>query len=166
MVTLCKTYPDERAARRAATGLRLAGVPERDIQIMTRSPLHDVRREPVGQFAGTLAPEAPVGSYGGAPRLRWQARGGFAGDPDRQRQGSFADVDRELVITHDGGGEHERIVDHRALRRLLHELSIDDDTRERVLRQLTAGHATVLVELAEIAPDDARARLDELAPAA
>jgi hypothetical protein len=53
--------------------------------------VHDVREEPVGAFAGTLAPDAPVGTYGNVRRLRRQGAGTFAGDPDRQRQGSFAD---------------------------------------------------------------------------
>jgi hypothetical protein len=54
---------------------------------------HDVRREPVGGFAGTVAPDAPVGSYGNVRHFRWQGAGIFAGDADRRRQGSFADAD-------------------------------------------------------------------------
>jgi hypothetical protein len=166
MITLCRTYPDERAARRAAEDLARAGVPEHDIQVMSGSRPHDVRREPVGQFAGMLAPDAPVGTFGGATRLRRQGRGAFAGRPDDQRVGSFGDVDREVVITRDAGREHARIADQRGLWRVLRALAVDDDTRETVLHELGSGHATVLVELAEIAPDQARARLAEPAPAA
>ena len=62
--------------------------------LLTRGPDgHDVRDEPVGGFAGQVAPEAPFGKYAGPARRRRQAAGGWAGDPDRQRQGSFADVD-------------------------------------------------------------------------
>jgi hypothetical protein len=58
----------------------------------TRTPArHDVRKEPVGGFAGTVDPEAPVGTYGNVRRRRRQGAGTFAGDADRQRQGSFAD---------------------------------------------------------------------------
>lgn len=53
---------------------------------------HDVRKERVGGFAGAVAPAAPFGKFAGPPRRRWQAAGGFAGTPDAQRQGSFADV--------------------------------------------------------------------------
>lgn len=56
------------------------------------SRYHDVRKERVGNFAGAVAPTAPFGKYAGPPRRRWQAAGGFAGAPDAQRQGSFADV--------------------------------------------------------------------------
>jgi hypothetical protein len=55
--------------------------------------LHDVREEPVGGFAGPVGPGAPVGSYGNVRRLRRQGRGTYAGDADRQRQGTFADSD-------------------------------------------------------------------------
>jgi hypothetical protein len=62
--------------------------------LLTRRPVgHDVRDEPVGGFAGQVPPEAPFGKYAGPARRRRQAAGGWAGDPDRQRQGSFADVD-------------------------------------------------------------------------
>jgi len=54
---------------------------------------HDVRKERVGGFAGPVAPSAPFGKYAGPPRRRWQAAGGFAGTPDRQRQGSFGDME-------------------------------------------------------------------------
>ena len=54
---------------------------------------HDVRKERVGNFAGAVAPTAPFGKFAGPPRRRWQAAGGFAGDPDAQRQGSFADME-------------------------------------------------------------------------
>jgi len=52
-----------------------------------------VRFEPVGGWAGPIPPEAPVGKWAGPARLRRQAPGGWSGDPDRQRQGSFADAD-------------------------------------------------------------------------
>ena len=54
---------------------------------------HDVRRERVGGFAGPVMPSAPFGKYAGPPRRRWQAAGGFVGAPDRQRQGSYGDIE-------------------------------------------------------------------------
>jgi hypothetical protein len=58
-----------------------------------RRRIHDVRSEPVGGWAGPVGPEAPVGKFAGPPRRRRQAAGGWAGVPDRQRQGSFADAE-------------------------------------------------------------------------
>jgi hypothetical protein len=65
---------------------------EKPARASTQRPtLHDLRREPVGTFAGRVDPEAPVGTYGNVRRFRRQGSGTFAGDADRQRQGSFAD---------------------------------------------------------------------------
>jgi len=54
---------------------------------------HDVHREPVGGFAGTVPPDAPVGTFGNVRHRRREARGAFAGDRHRKREGSFADHD-------------------------------------------------------------------------
>jgi hypothetical protein len=78
-----------------------AGVPARDIQVLAAQPIHDVRHERVGGFAGPVSPNAPVGTYAGAVRLRRQGAGAFAGDPDEQRQGSFDDTD--AIISYEGG---------------------------------------------------------------
>jgi hypothetical protein len=56
--------------------------------------VHDVRREAVGGYSGRVGPTAPIGTFGNRVLLRRQGSGSFAGDPDLQRQGSFADVDR------------------------------------------------------------------------
>ena len=82
MTTLTESYLTDVAARRAVEGLRARGVPARDIRLLTGSRLGDVRREPVGGFAGPVGPDAPVGTYGGRQVLRSQAAGSFAGDPD------------------------------------------------------------------------------------
>lgn len=58
-----------------------------------RRRLPDVRSEPAGTFCGLVPPDAPVGSFGNVPHLRWQGAGSFRGDPDRQREGSFGDHD-------------------------------------------------------------------------
>jgi hypothetical protein len=56
--------------------------------------LHDIRREAVGGYAGPVGPNAPVRTYGNRTLLRRRGTGSYAGDPDFQRQGSYADVDR------------------------------------------------------------------------
>ena len=56
--------------------------------------LHDIRREAVGGYARPLGPSAPIGTYANGVLLRRQGAGSFAGDPDLQRQGSYADVER------------------------------------------------------------------------
>jgi hypothetical protein len=56
--------------------------------------LHDIRREAVGGYARPVSPNAPIGTYANGVLLRHRGAGSFAGDPDLQRQGSYADVDR------------------------------------------------------------------------
>ena len=74
MSTLCKTYSDEAEAREAVQRLLAAGTPRRSIRLLTGSPLHDVRAERVGTFAGSVGPDAQVGAFAGA-------RGGAARGP-------------------------------------------------------------------------------------
>src|SRR5919108_5375744 len=109
MATLCKTFPSEIVAREAAAALRTAGVPGRDIRLLIGCPLHDVRQEPTGGFAGTIGPEAPVGTFAGAVRLRRQGNGSFAGDSDRQRQGSFADAEHDVIVSYQDGAARSRL---------------------------------------------------------
>jgi hypothetical protein len=166
MATLCNTYVTESVARSGVEALRAAGVPGRDIQLLIGRSPRDARRERVGGFAGPIAPDAPVGTYANVRRLRRQGNGTFAGDADRQRQGSFADTDRDVIVTHDQAAAHAYVTGDLRLRRLLRDASLDDDTADRVVDELHSGHAVVLAELAEITPSEARERLEHIAPAA
>jgi len=56
--------------------------------------LNDLRREVVGGYARPVGPNAPIGTYASRVVLRRQGTGSYAGEPDLQRQGSYADVDR------------------------------------------------------------------------
>jgi hypothetical protein len=85
MPTLDTSFADRRVTR------PVWALPARDIDPGPTLP--DVRREPVGNFAGRVRPNDPVGSFGDVSLLRRQGTGTFAGDADRQRQGSFGDHD-------------------------------------------------------------------------
>jgi len=85
-----------------------SGAPADGFRLLAGSPLRDVRREPVGGFAGPVGPDDPVGTFAGRVVLRRQGAGGFAGDPDRQRQGSFADRDRVVIVRRPDGAEVAR----------------------------------------------------------
>jgi hypothetical protein len=165
MAALWKAYSNEVPARRAAAALRAAGVPPRDLWLLTGHPLHDIRTEPAGTFAGSAEPGAPVGTFANDVRLRCQGAGTFAGDADRQRQGSFADANRELIVSYDNGAEHARVAGDPAVRQVLRSATVGD-TADRVVDELHLGHAAVLVEVAEITAGDAAARLEEAARAA
>jgi hypothetical protein len=166
MTTLTKTYATEVAARRAADALRATGMAERDLRLLVGSAPCDIRREPVGGFAGPLAPEAPIGTYGGRVLQRRQGAGSFAGDPDRQRQGSFADTDRVAIVAYTADAQRARITGLRGARRLLRRAQLDDAAIDRAVSELHQGHAILLVDLREIAASEANARLEKLARAA
>jgi hypothetical protein len=166
MTTLTRTYATELAARRAVDALRAAGTPARDIRLLAGTAPRDVRREPVGGFAGPVAPDAPVGTYGDRVLQRRQGAGSFAGDPDQQRQGSIADTDRVVIITHKGDVERARITGLRGARRLLRRTALDDTAIDHAVRELHNGRAILIVDLHEIGATEADARLEALARAA
>jgi hypothetical protein len=166
MTTLCEIYSSQAAAQQAGEALRAASVPDRDIRLLTGSRYHDVRSELVGGFAGAVGPDAPVGSYAGLPRPRWHAAGGFHGEPDRQRQGSFADAERNLVLTYDRADERSHLVSGRGVGRLLREANMTGETAGRIAAELHQGHAVLLAEVVEIAPRQTQTRLQGLAHAA
>jgi hypothetical protein len=119
MTTQCTSYPDEIAARHAIDALRNAGVPDSDIRLLSGRALRDVRTEIVGGFAAPVGPDAPIGTFAYRVLLRRRAAGGFAGDPDAQRQGSFADCDGVTIVSHHGGTERSRLTGRGGLRRHL-----------------------------------------------
>ena len=160
---ILETYPNAAVARKVLKGLTTAGVPERNVRLLIGARVHDVRNEPVGGFARLVTPDAPVGTYGNAPRLRWQGAGSFAGNPDRQRQGSFADTDRTTIIGYQGGAERAQATGNAQLRALLRGAGLDDTHAGRVLEELHEGRAVVL---AHVAPAVARASLEQVALAA
>jgi hypothetical protein len=96
------------------------------------------------------------------PRSRRQGAGSFAGDPDHQREGSFADTDRIVIVTYTSDAERARITGLRGARRLLRRAALDDDIIDRAVRELHKGHTVLLVDLREIAASVAGARLEEL----
>jgi nucleotide-binding universal stress UspA family protein len=165
-VTVCKTYASEAIAGDAVDALTAAGVPRRDIWLLTGHRIHDIRRENVGGFAGAVDPSSPVGTYAGAVRLRRQGAGAFTGDPDQQRQGSFADADIDTIITYEDHAGRSHVDGPVELQRLLRRFTLTDEETARVIHDLHTGRAVVLVKSSQSAASDARARLDELAHAA
>src|SRR5215216_6025172 len=83
-------------------------------------PLLDRRRRTsiqaaptAGGFAGPVHPDGPIGIYSGHIRRRHQgaasfATSSFAGDTDRQRKGSFGDIERAEIVTHKDHTERSR----------------------------------------------------------
>jgi nucleotide-binding universal stress UspA family protein len=166
VTTVCKTYASEAIARDAVDTLTAGGVPRHDIWLLTGHRIHDIRHENVGGFAGAVEPSSPVGTYAGAVRLRRQGAGAFTGDPDQQRQGSFADAEIDTIITYEDRAGRSHVGGPLELQSLLRRFTLTDEEAARVIHDLHTGRAVVLVRGSQIAASDARARLDELAHAA
>jgi hypothetical protein len=166
MTTLIKTFATDIAARRAVESLRAAGVQERDIRLLAGSAPRDIRREPVGGFAGPVAPDSAVGNFGSTAVPRRRRTGGFAGDPDQQLQGSFAATYRVVIVTYARDAERARITGLRGARHVLGRAALDDAAVDRAVNELHKGHAILLVDRREISASETDARLDQLARAA
>jgi hypothetical protein len=167
MAALSKTYPSEEGARQAVETLRAGGVRPRHIRLLTSRPLRDARREARGGFAGPVGPDAPVGTYAGQVHRRHLrvgsfATGSFTGDPDR-REGSFADVGRIVILTYGDDAARSRVTGHRGVRQLLRRAAVDNDAVDHAVKDLHDGRAVVLVDGADVAPNDAWAQLEQLA---
>jgi hypothetical protein len=167
MTTILRAYPSEATARAAIDDLRAAGLPPQGAQLIIGRALHDVRFEPVGEFLGRADPEDPVRTFGNTTLQRWHPPGTFAGDPDRQRAGSFGDVDAHVVVNYDPcGREHAHVAGERHLAADWTATGLDGETVERAFGQLHAGLALVLVQVAQMGPGEAAARLEGIAEAA
>jgi hypothetical protein len=158
MAAFCTTYASQAAARDTAEALSHRA-PDDDLWLLTGSPLHDIRREPVGGFAGAIGPHARVGTYGNIVRLRRQAAGGFAGDPDRRRQGSFADSDRVVITMVRDGAQRSRISGHLEVRRLLRDTEVNR-AAQCLIDELTRGHTAMVARRPDVRPDDAWSPLE------
>lgn len=147
MPTLCKAYADPGAARGAIDELLTAGRPDREIRMVVGPRRHDRRREIAGGFARPVPPDAAVGRFAGAPLRRWRGAGTFAGDPDQMRQGSFADVDADAIVTFGDHAEHARIAGDREVRDLLRRSEFNRDAADELVDELHAGRELVLIDV-------------------
>ena len=147
MPTLCKAYADPGAARDAIDELLTADAGGREIRLVVGSTPHDRRREIAGGFAKPVTPDAAVGRFAGTPLPRWRGAGSFAGEPDLMRQGSFADVDADAIVTFAGHAEHARIGGDRDVRHLLRRSEFNRDTADELVEELHAGRELVLIDV-------------------
>ena len=159
MNALCKSYESSADAERAVADLIAAGVPGADVRLLMGAEIHDARRESRGRFSGTVAPDERVGAYAGEGPERSVLRGSFAGT-DAGAEGTYANAERDVVVTEHDGREQVRVAGRRELKQLLMEAGLDDATAEADVDALHRGRVLVLVHIAAIARDDARALLD------
>jgi hypothetical protein len=159
MAVVCRSYTSHDDARRAVEAALGAGIAGNGIRVLMGEPEHDARTEREGEFAGSTAPGDVVGDFEGEHR-RDQAAGGFAGTPETQREGGFADADRETVTSYPGGGERVHVVGHGQIHRVLRDAGLDETTAQRDADALHQGRILVLADVGDRDPGEARAVLD------
>ena len=71
-----------------------------------------------------------------------------------------------MILIYRDGATRSRVTGLRGVRQLLRRAALDNDAVDRAVKDLHDGHAVVLVDGADVAPSDARARLEQLAQAA
>ncbi|MGH2715108.1 MAG: hypothetical protein ACRDM7_14690 [Thermoleophilaceae bacterium] len=147
MAALCRSYTSHAEALDAVNAVLGAGIPGEGVRVLTGEPQRDTREEQMGEFGGPTAPDAPVGEFAGGSHPQGHERGHFAGG--EQRGGSFADADREQVVTYPGGVEHARVAGHHKIKKLLTDAGLDEATAERDVNALHAGRVLVLVTAPE-----------------
>jgi hypothetical protein len=146
MSATSKAYPDHDAASEAAAAVTAEGVPASAIRILVGAPLHDVRTEPVGEFAGPVGPDAPVGSFAGGAHARSAPEGSFASSGPSGRIGTFADADRDAVLSYpDGIGRIHMTGDH-DVEAILRDAGVEAGACEELVGALHQGSVLVLVQ--------------------
>lgn len=145
MTALCKAYPTHEAAGNAVAALRAAGVDGDRIRVLMGAEMHDARQEPVGEFAGTVEPDASVGSFAGPEHERRTPTSDFASTGGTGRIGTFADADRDTITDYDDGVGRMRITGDHDVEAILVDAGLDVGAAERDVRALHQGWALVLV---------------------
>jgi hypothetical protein len=162
MATLYRAYTSKHEAENAVERLLSAGVPTTRIELIVGRVVKDARDAPIGTFTGTTTADAQtVGSFANIAHSGRDAMGTFAGDPDKQRRGSFGDIDRDTVTTYQSGVKRTRIASHRRLRKILVDAGLDHATAAADAEALHAGRVLVVVE-SEWALDGIAAVIDGL----
>ena len=147
MNALCRAYDSTDAAEHAVQSLIAGDVPSDAIRLLIGAERHDARREAGGAFAGE-------------GKERTTPRSSFAGEAAPDREGVFANADRDVVVTHSDGEEHVRVAGHGQLKKLLVDAGLDEPTAEADVRALHDGRVLVLVTLGATAESRARELLD------
>ncbi len=147
MAAVCRSYASHHEAVQAVLAALVAGVAGVSVLVITGERARDAREEQFGSFAGTAAPDAPVGGFAGGTHPHDAGMGAFEGGV--QRGGSFADADRDVVTSYPDGVERMHAAGHRRIARLLRDAGLDEATAARDLQALHAGRVLVLVDVAE-----------------
>jgi hypothetical protein len=161
MSALCKAYSTHDAATSAVLALKEIGIGGDRLRVLTGEPLHDVRKEDVGGFEGSVGPDAPVGSFGDVAHERSDPKGDFGSTGSTGRVGTFADADIDTVTTYDDGVGRMRITGDHDVEGILTDAGLDPASAQRDVRALHSGWSLVLVRHPGADADRIQRVLDE-----
>ena len=74
------------------------------LQLLRGRPTHDHHDQPIGGFAGPIAPDAPAGTFADRTVPRHRSAGDWASARNGRRQGSFGDTEHDELVTIDRAG--------------------------------------------------------------
>jgi hypothetical protein len=157
-----KAYASHETASNAVAALLTAGVTTDRVRVFTGTPIHDVRKERVGEFAGTVGPDAPVGSFGDVPHRRDMPKGDFPSTGRAGRVGTFADADRDTVASYPDGVGRIHVTGDHDVESILADAGLDIADAESDIRALHDGWTLELVR-DPADPERVRRVLDETA---
>jgi hypothetical protein len=153
MAVVSRTYSAEQEVRGVVDALMAAGVPGGSIQVLMAEPERDARAEPHGSFAEAPGErgvgDEPVSDFAGHEHPRSAARGSFAGDADAQRGGSFADADRDTVVSYPEGVARRHVAGDHELRRLLLDAGMDKKAADHDVEAVHEGWILVVADLGD-----------------
>src|SRR5437867_2740442 len=147
MTAICHSYASHDDALRAVNAVLGAGIPGEGVRVLMGEASRDAREEQMGEFAGSIGPDAAAGSFAGPPTPT-SSKGAFAGG--EQRGGSFADADREIVTDYPHGVERMRVAGHHKIKTLLTDAGLDDATADKDVDALHNGRILVLVDAPDV----------------
>lgn len=158
MTILHRLYDTAVQAERAITALQAAGIPSEQLSLIMGTGVRDGQAEPTGSFAtgdghDHGAHVEPVGSFatgdGHDHDTLAEPAGSFAGGDSRtQREGSFADVDRDTITTFSAGTHRVSTGSHQQIIGQLVAAGMDRTAAESQLAAIHQGKAIVLVQVA------------------
>jgi hypothetical protein len=153
MAVVCRSYTTEHDVLGAVEMLMAAGVGGDRIRVLMGEPEHDARTERHGSYADMPGEsdigDEPVGDFAGREHPQSAGMGTYAGSADQQREGSYADADRDIVSTWPQGVERQRVAGHHTVHRLLLDAGLAEHEADRDVEALHMGRILLVADLGE-----------------
>jgi hypothetical protein len=163
MTMIVRSYGSGVQALVVARALEVAGIDGDKLRVIQGTLERDWHVAATGQFAGSTG--GPVGTWANGDGRTM--RGGSLVDGDghdhdanREREGSFADVDYDTITSLPQGICRVSTIDHPRLIRLLTQAGLEQAAVEHAMVDLHHGTALLLVQVPDAQAGDVQTLLD------